>query len=88
MCGRLLKKQRWHLERTMCMSGIVLSFQDNFNQHCSQVYELCCSENLGSYTCLQKHLEKSTASGSSPSIAILSYQKTKFLLKVHLYLYQ
>lgn len=59
----------------MSMSGVVLNFQDNFNQHCSQVYELCASENLGSYAHLQNHLEKSAAGGSSPSVAILSYQK-------------
>lgn len=70
----------------MCMSGIVLNFQDNFNYQCSQVCELCVSENLGSYTCLQKHFEKSTAGGSCTSIAIFNYQKTKFLLKVHLHL--
>lgn len=81
VCGRLLKKQRWYLERTMCMSSIVLNFQDNFNQHCSQVCELCVFENLGSYTCLQKHLEKSNSGGSSPYMAILSYQKTKSLFE-------
>lgn len=64
----------------MCMSGIVLNFQDSFNQHAYKCVSYV-SENLGSYTCLQKHLEKSTAGGSSPSMAILSYQKTKFLFK-------